>query len=81
VLTDEDIAALTVAMQIGMSPEEHAEHHATFRTWIDRENRKAELREKVKAQIGGWGIVTALSGIGYAVWEGTKQILHVNGGR
>ncbi len=80
-LTDADISALTAAMQAGLSPEEHADHHATFRTWIERENRKAERNEKIKAQVGGWGIVTVLSGIGYAVFEGAKQILHLNGGR
>jgi hypothetical protein len=79
-LTDEDIAALTAAMHGGMTPDEHADHHQTFRTWIERENRKAEFREKIKAQVGGWGVVAALSGIGYAAWEGFKGIVKMKGG-
>lgn len=79
-LTDADISALTAAMQAGLSPEEHADHHATFRTWIERENRKAEFRDKVKAQVGGWGVVTALTAVGYAAWEGFLRILKMKGG-
>lgn len=79
-LTDEDIAALTEALYGGMSPDEHAEHHQTFKTWIERENRKAEFREKVKAQVGGWSIITGLTAIGYAAWEGFKGLLRIKGG-
>lgn len=79
VLTDEDIAALTEAMHGGMTPEEHADHHQTFKTWIERENRKAEFREKVKAQVGGWSIITGLTAMGYAVWEGAKSIIKMKG--
>ncbi len=79
-LTDEDIEALTAAMHGGMSAEEHADHHQTFKTWIERENRKAEFHEKVRAQVGGWGIIAALSGVGYAAWEGFKGIVKMKGG-
>lgn len=51
-----------------------------FRRWIERENRKAEFREKVKAQVGGWTIITVLSGIGYAAFEGFREIVRVKGG-
>lgn len=80
VLTDEDIDALTAAMHGGMSPDEHADHHQTFQRWIERENRKAEFREKIKAQVGGWGVITALTAIGYAAWEGVLKIAKMKGG-
>lgn len=79
-LTDEDIEALTAAMHGGMSAEEHADHHQTFKTWIERENRKAEFRDKVRAQVGGWGIIAALSGLGFAAWEGFLRIVKMKGG-
>lgn len=80
VLTDEDISALTSALHGGMTPDEHADHHQTFQRWIERENRKAEFREKIKAQVGGWGVITALTAIGYAAWEGFKGIVKMKGG-
>ena len=51
-----------------------------FRLWIERENRKAEFREKVRAQVGGWTIITVLSGIGYAAFEGFRAIVRAKGG-
>lgn len=80
ILTDDDIEALTAALHGGMSPDEHVEHHGIFKTWIDRENRKAEFREKVRAQVGGWGIITAMTAIGYAAWEGVQSLIRIKGG-
>lgn len=79
-LTDEDLNALAATMHGGMSADEHADHHRMFETWIARENRKAEFREKVRAQVGGWGVITALTGIGYAAWEGFKGVIRMKGG-
>lgn len=80
VLTDEDIAALTSALHGGMTADEHGEHHQIFKTWIERENRKAERREKIKTQVGGWGVITSLTAIGYAAWEGFKALVKIKGG-
>lgn len=79
-LTDDDIAALSLAIHGATPPDEHAEHHRMFRLWIERENRKAEFREKVKAQVGGWTIITMLSGVGYAAWEGFRATLRIKWG-
>lgn len=67
-LTDEDIEALSNAIHGGVTPEEHIAHHAAIKTMIDRENRKAERAEKIKTQVGGWVIITALGLIGKGVW-------------
>lgn len=80
VLTDADVQALATALHGPTTAEEHAEHHMMFRLWIERENRKAEFREKVKAQVGGWTIITVLSGIGYAAFEGFRAIVRAKGG-
>lgn len=64
----EEIASLTV-------PEEmHAEHHEFIRDWIEERKRSREWRDKIKAQVGGWAIVTALGGIGTGAWH-TVQYL------
>lgn len=74
VLSDEDIDALSAAIHGGITPEEHAEHHHAIRTWIDRENRKAERAEKIKTQVGGWFIVTLLGGIGTLGYHALKYL-------
>lgn len=69
-LTDGDIDALSCAVHGGVPIEEHIAHHAAIKTWIERENRKAERAEKVKAQVGGWAIIATLGLIGKGVWAG-----------
>lgn len=74
VLSDADIEALSAAIHGSMTPEEHIEHHLAIRTWIDRENRKAERAEKIKTQVGGWFIVTLLGGIGTSGYHALKYL-------
>ena len=57
-----EISRLTV------SEEMHYEHHEFIREWIEERKRKREWRDKVKAQVGGWAIISALSGIGTGAW-------------
>lgn len=70
-LTDEDMEALALALAAtnSFSVDTHREHHEFIASWIARENRAAERAEKIKAQVGGWGIIVFLTGIGAAVWE------------
>lgn len=77
-ITDEDVRAITLAFEAFRSVpfEEHREHHEFIAMWIEREKRKIEMAEKVKAQLAGWGVITLLGGIGYAVWEWVKRHLH-----
>jgi hypothetical protein len=65
----------------GLTKKMHAEHHAVFQAWLERENRRAEFREKVKAQVGGWGIITLLTACGYMVWHGFLVLLKSKGGQ
>lgn len=74
VLSDTDIDALAQAIHGGMNAEEHAEHHHAVRTWIDRENRKAERAEKIKTQIEGWFIVSLLGGIGTSGYHALQYL-------
>lgn len=50
-------------------PESHKEHHAYIQMCIDRESRRREMWDKIKAQVLGWGIVAAIGFIGHAVWD------------
>jgi hypothetical protein len=78
VLTDGDIDAICHRLTefSGLSPEEHRDHHNAFAAYIEAQRRKMEFREKIKQQVGGWMIVTVLSGIGYAAWNGFMWALH-----
>ena len=63
-----EIACLTV-------PEElHREHHDFIKTWIERQKRKDERWDKIKTQVGGWGIIAFLSGVGKGVYEAALLI-------
>ena len=57
-----------VASQI-MPEDIHREHHALIGEMIAEMKRKRERHEKIKAQVGGWAIITALSGIGTGVYQ------------
>lgn len=71
-LTDEDIEAICHRLTefSGLTPEEHREHHSAFAAYIEAQQRKAERWEKVQQQVGGWMVISILSAIGYATWNG-----------
>jgi hypothetical protein len=71
-LTDEDIDAICHRLTefSGLTPEEHRDHHNAFAEYISSQQRKAEFWDKMKQQLGGWMIISILSGIGYASWHG-----------
>lgn len=77
VLTDQDLAAVAemVAATRPIADNLHIEHHQFIGEWIERSKRRTETLEKVKAQVGGWGIIVALSGVGYAVWDWVRAHL------
>jgi hypothetical protein len=72
ILTDDDIEAICARLTqfSGLTPEEHREHHTAFAAYIEAQRRRAEFRDKLQQQIGGWLVVTFLAGIGYAAWNG-----------
>jgi hypothetical protein len=57
-----------VASQI-MPEDIHREHHQLIGEMIAEMKRKRERHEKIKAQVGGWAIITALSGIGTGAYQ------------
>ena len=71
-LTDEDIEAISNRLTefSGLSQTEHREHHEALAAYIASQHRKALFWDKVMEQVGGWGIITSLGLIGYAVWHG-----------
>lgn len=76
-LTDEDIDAICHRLTefSGLTPEEHKEQHEALQLFIESYKRKLEFREKIKQQVGGWMIVTVLSGIGYSTYHFFVDIL------
>ena len=53
-----------------VSDNEHYEHHLFIREWIEKERRKRLMSDKIKAQVGGWLIITALGAVATATWNG-----------
>jgi hypothetical protein len=75
--TDEDVQALRDAFEGARSVpyETHREHHDYIGILLAREKRREERIEKIKAHVGGWGVIVALTGIGAAVWAWVKDHL------
>jgi len=53
----------------------HNLHHEWINEQIAEQHRKREQREKIKTHVIGWGVITAISGFGYAIWEVGKKVL------
>lgn len=77
VLSEEDLIALVDALAKSrpIADDIHVQHHEFIGTWIKRVERRAETMDKIKAQVGGWTIITLLGGVGYAVWDWVKAHL------
>jgi len=77
VLTEQDLAALAEVMAASrpIADNIHIEHHQFISEWIAKSRQRSETIEKVKAQVGGWGIIVVLGGIGFAVWDWVKTHL------
>ena len=75
--TDEDVQALISAFDVARSVpyELHREHHEYIGVLLAREKRRMERVEKIKANVGGWGVIVALTGLGAAVWAWVKDHL------
>jgi len=75
--TDEDVQALIRAFEGARSVpyELHREHHEYIEVLLAREKRRMERVEKIKANVGGWGVIVALTGLGAAVWAWVKDHL------
>jgi hypothetical protein len=82
-LDDEDLNRIVERLhaQRRIDEDTHVRHHEIFERWIERDNIRRERCEKIIAQVGGWSIITLLTGLGYTAWEGTKALLKVKGGQ
>jgi hypothetical protein len=75
--TDEDVQALRDAFEGARSVpyEMHREHHEYIGVLLAREKRREERAEKIKAHVGGWSVIVALTGIGAALFQWVKDHL------
>ena len=55
--------------------ERHDKHHEFIDVLIAEKRAKVARMEKVKTHVIGWGVVTGIGGIGYAIFEGLKAVL------
>ena len=53
----------------GVDAEIHREQHAFIAEWIEEIKRKRERREKIKTQVAGWAVVSALGSIGTGAYH------------
>jgi len=56
-------------MKVSISIDNHDEHHKVLARWIENDNLKAARREKWKAQVGGWLIISILAGLGNLAYQ------------
>lgn len=52
----------------------HRKHHDFIDLLLEREKRRQDRIETVKAHVYGWGIITGLGGIGAALWYWLENI-------
>lgn len=53
--------------------ETHRKHHEFIDTLITNHMKSQERKEKWITIVGGWGIITMLTGFGLAVWQFVKD--------
>jgi hypothetical protein len=58
----------------GITPEMHREQHAFISEWMEEMRIKRERREKIKTQVFGWAIVSALGSVGTAAYHGAMWL-------
>ncbi len=58
----------------GLTPEAHRQQHVFLTEWMEEMRIKRERREKIKTQVFGWAIVSALGSIGTAFYHGAKWL-------
>ena len=71
---DTIVKGIADKLLFSVDAETHARHHQTMDIWMERENKKAIFREKVKAQVGGWAIVSVLGAIGTGTWHAVQYL-------
>ena len=59
---------------------QHHIDHAFVRELAAERREKRARRERIESSVMGWTVISALSGIGYAVWVAVKSALGVKTG-
>jgi len=54
----------------------HKSHHDFVQDEIERTRRRRENFDKIRAQVGGWLVISILSGFAYAMWQGAKAVFN-----
>ena len=60
---------------LGVPTDEHIEHHQFMSEWIEVQKRRQDLKEHVLKKVLGFVVISAICGIGYAIWEAAKRSL------
>lgn len=53
----------------------HAKHHRYLDMVIEKDEKRKELIQNTKKQVVAWGLITMLTGIGYAVYDSLVNVL------
>ncbi len=53
----------------------HAKHHRYLDMVIEKDEKRKELIQNTKKQVVAWGLITTLTGIGYAVYDSLVNVL------
>ena len=58
--------------------ERHAKHHNYVEILIERDRRRQELKDKVRQQVVGWGVIMTVTGflgmVGYSTYHWIAEI-------
>jgi len=74
-LVEAVVCAVRSEVSLLSVPEEvHRDHHAFITEWLQAQRAKRERAEKIKTQVGGWAIITLLSGIGTGAYQAALYI-------
>lgn len=58
-----------LAARSPVDKEAHIKHHKFLDIFIEEYENNKNLKQQVKRQVIGWGVISILSGIGYAVYH------------
>ena len=83
-MDNEDIQKISLAVLKDLEKsrtinvETHRKHHEFIDIMIEREKKSQDRKEKWIQIVGGWGIITVLTGLGLAVFHFVRD--HMNNG-
>ena len=74
-LTDADFAEIESRFQrhFSLAEELHRQHHDFLAVMIEKMRARQAMAEKIKAQVGGWGVIVFLTAIGVSVFEWVRN--------